>query len=224
MNNSINFLDKMDIINKRQTIDNHYSNKYPVLSSDLIKELVFLYDKIFFKDQIQHELNKTKISMKCIPSQSMTKTAGSVQLKDNKIILKISNPIIEKITPLHIAGLKDSCSQPITNRLHAIMTIIEHEIIHILQFLNKEERGINHNEWFKNQTKIYFDHVNIRHNLIESPTINTKDNFNLNEQVCFYSKDVKYIGNIIKLNPKRAQIKVNDTIYAVYYNQLHKHP
>nr|QBK91626.1 MAG: SprT-like family protein [Pithovirus LCPAC302] len=135
----------------------------------------------------------------------------------NKHTIKISSKIcdlFDQEETLHCNGVL------VHDRLGVLMSVLEHEIIHL--YCNVIlKRKTTHGKIFRDTAFNFFSHTDFRHNLFSGTQLDKKDCY-IGMKVSFKLKSTDVIGVITKLNPKRAKIHIENTIYAVPYCLLTK--
>lgn len=229
-----------DVEFTRNVIKNRIKEFYPnspfqLVTPNLIAMLISEYDNLFFSGIINRKLEENDLGILAIASKSLTKTAGTASRKKKDLIVKISATIMNNITKDNAENLFGNKDESVKTRLNALMEIVEHELIHILQMLDKNFNCLanHHGEWFKKYSKQIFFHTKCTHMLIEEdPFIEKsdlkKEDLKLGDNVSFITKNkdktfCKNKGKIIKLNPKKAKVFVDIGLsYSVSYAYLTK--
>lgn len=212
-------------------------NKYPYLTEEYnnkLEEMFKYYDYYFFSNLISYGLNKgsplnnekNKISFEF--SNRLTSTGGTC-LRDGicSYKIKISSNRINKLEPnnvnkIHINGLTPK------NRIDGLQLIFEHELIHAVLSLYKNDLN-GHNKLFQDIVLKLFGHTEFKHG-ISDHILNdnshknkyTKNDFEIGDMVYFMNgKGMKIRGKIIKINPKRAKVNSEDgKVWLVHYEYL----
>jgi len=211
---------------------------YPNLEPSMIAFLINKYDILFFDSLLSTQLKDKGLGMLAVASNLLTKTAGCETRVDNDFIIKISTKIIDNISEDNTSRLYANKVTHVQNRIDALMEIIEHELIHAMNALdpiNNEmlesgtcELQSSHGNWFTSIVNRLFLHTQHRHNLIDFAGSNEAVKLDvqpkLGTKVSFVGKDRKMTnGTIVKLNPKKAQVRVAEgLIWNVPYPNLYK--
>ena len=206
-----------------------------------LKKLFSLYDRVFFNDQISQLLQKNnskllfevKSSGKIV-SGGFCKYLGRGKAKDCTITISFPEKLYTSLftrgeKSLYAGGFK--C----TDRLHCLQYGMEHEIVHMLMFLQgyigtagmtmKEKRIYSeHGKLFQCIIKAYFGHTDYTHGLLSGDADKklTKEAVEIGMRVKFVNKKSKLEGVVIKKNPKRAKVRAGGLVYNVPYNVLEK--
>lgn len=210
----------------RKNIHDSINNPYPTPSAELLSNLAEEYDRHFFKRYLSVLLRERKKSLRFYISPRLTRSAGNTTSRDDAVDIKLSGPILNDITEKGVDQLHDNCSKPLQSRLYAIMTILEHELIHAIAYLSESEGIVNaHGDWFMRVIKDLFGHNRCRHLLIkrtsgeDKTSVLTRETAVVNQHVYYYNHGEKIIGRIIKVNPKRARIILDGSkaVCLAYY-------
>jgi len=213
---------------------------FPSITTELLQELFVKYDYYFLGNLISDVASYIKkdhssASISFQVSGRMEKTAGMVMGTMYNPVFKISKPVLESITPdmwgstskykpLESGGIK------IENRLHALMLIFEHELIHLIIKMFLYEEADCHGSIYRSLNSKFFGHTLYSHSLIPilkdqviSTNVVSKD-FTLDSQIIFLNKTGEQVhGKIIKLNPKNAIVLSMDNCkYSVPYGIIRK--
>ena len=184
---------------------------------DHVASLFFEYDNVFFDKKLSARL-LNRISFAC--STRMTKTGGKVTRKNREgtYILTVSEPLIcksifSKQDGVLVNGLK--CHDSVD----AMMGIIEHEMIHIIEFeyFGKSSCG---KKRFKTLAHNIFGHTDTKHNLRLKPMDgNPIEKVTIGTQVRFEHNNIPYSGVVSRVT-KRATV-VLDTSCNKKYKKMY---
>ena len=209
---------------------------YPAITSMLVAKLITYYDAYFLNNLLAKGLRTHKLGMIAVVNTLATKTAGTAgRVKDNMEI-SISSTLLTNVTAENCERLFANKTTCVIDRLDALMEIVEHEIVHILAFLDEDANEVNakgkidaadsHGEWFMKTVAKLFRHTSFRHNLIDTPgmenrtKLTTKEDLRIGQKVHFIAKgDEKMSGKVIKINPKNARVSIGPGLeYNVPYS------
>lgn len=198
-----------------------------------LSELKDLYDKYFFSNRIQKQLEQTNSTLNFVFSQH-TKTGGSCSKRGSDYVIKIPIVLFQNLfrngeKNLLVNGI--SC----TTKLECLQIVFEHELIHLFMFLyyddHKSSYGqsrdtfTSHGELFRSITYMYFSHTDYKHSLFSGEASDKikKEDITLGARIKYQSKGNEYYGKVSKINPKRAKIVHDDgKIFNVPYTMLEK--
>lgn len=207
-------------------------NSNPVnISTQILQHMFNLYDSEFFNGELDKLIKNTK-SVVNFTFGKGTKTAGmcSGQRTSGSCSYIITIHWIVFNTAfnsnsgkeLEVNGLKS------TNKIEALQLVFEHELLHLWFMLNNRPSG--HNIEFKNKARDMFLHTHTKHKLLwgeeDDPERKSfsKTDLQVGMTVEYETKTgankQTMIGSIIKLNPKRAVIKVGPSNYSVPYELI----
>jgi hypothetical protein len=211
-----------DIIKKRAAVAQKLISASRSIKDGNIKEistgdlkLIFeFYDEYFFNGWFKNS-SKGKFSFSL--SKRMTKSAGKT------ICLKNSNNIIPEAMVIEIRigidfffhyGAVDSdnnvCGIKTSNSLEALQIVFEHELCHVIEFINFKEsncKGVR----FKTISNNLFGHTESYHQLpTHKEIVQKKFGINIGD-IVFFSFEDKELRGILKGINKRATVMVPDT-------------
>ncbi len=175
------------------------------VSSSDIKMMFELYDEIFFDDFFKlHYPKRIKFSL----SRRMTRSGGKTEYHPRKIIIKLSTPLLFQSfngegRDVIICGIV--CS----DRLEAMMRIMEHEIIHLIEYVSYGGSSCSGNRFLSLVSRI-FGHTDTGHQLVTGQEIADK-NYGLmvGDRVSFeFQGDIKQ-GQITRIT-NRVTVMVKD--------------
>jgi len=209
-------LSREEVIGRRDEIKkqfikrsmNYLENGLVDISAVDIKILFNLYDDNFF----QETFKKYKMNIKFSVSSRMTSAAGKTLAKTrngklvNDFEIRLSkvffNNLLKTEEDREVCGLK--CEE----RLMAVMLIMEHELLHLLEFVIYGNSNCS-NPRFKILAKNIFGHTQSYHKLPNNREILKRDkNMGVGDRVCFDFKNRELEGILYKVN-KRAVVMVN---------------
>ena len=186
-----------------------------------LRLLFELYDKNFFRRQIQKKLDSTNSTLEFTFSKH-TKTGGTCSRKGCN--WKINIPI-GLFRNLFQKGEKNLLTSGIwcDSNLGCLQITFEHELIHLLmqlyQYQDKtpESNQTNdtftvHGKLFQCMVFLYFGHTEFTHSLLlgEASTLLKREDIKLGMRVKFKGRDnEERHGIVVKLNPKSAKVKVD---------------
>jgi hypothetical protein len=212
----------------------------PEITPPLVAELISQYNDIFLDQILSKRLEEEGLGMYATTSKMLTRTAGTASRKDDNFIIKVSYKILMGVTSKNGSKLYANTQNPVGDRLNALMEIIEHELVHIINMLNIDSNEVNedgtfdvadsHGRWFQKKSKEIFRHTSMRHFLIDDGTEGSnyeRNDYSIDETVSFKLKKTEgirlFTGKIIKLNPKNAKIQIDlGTGYSVPYRMIIK--
>jgi len=189
-----------------------------------LRLLFELYDKNFFRGQIQKKLDETKSTLEFTFSKH-TKTGGTCSRIGCN--WKINIPI-KLFQGLFQRGEKNLLTNGIwcTSKLDCLQLTFEHELMHLLMQLYKYQGRTpaydqpldtftGHGKLFQCMVFLYFGHTGYKHDLFggEASTKKIKkEDAREGMRVKFFSRrdQEEYHGRITKLNPKTAAVTRED--------------
>jgi hypothetical protein len=196
------------IQSKQIKIDN-----FQVASNDDIKLVFNLYDTYFFDNYFKE--NKVTEKMAFDFSKKMTSAGGKLMYykvtNQNPIQfrMRISAYLIfnsfknNEAKPVNLAGFETK------NRLEALLHIIEHEIIHLIEFLAFNDSSCKKDN-FKNLANQIFGHTAFTHQLLTGKMEAFQEyNLKIGDWVDFSFDGKNYKGFIQKIT-KRATVMALD--------------
>jgi hypothetical protein len=188
-----------------------------------LRKLFELYDKNFFRGQIERKLDATNSTLDFTYSKH-TSTAGTCSKIGCK--WKINIPI-KLFQGLFQKGEKNLLSNGIwcTSKLDCLQLTFEHELIHFLmglyqyqgkkpEYTQSADTFTGHGKLFQCMAFLYFGHTDYRHDLFkgEASTKLKKGEAQFGMRIKFFNNKTQeeYHGRITKINPKRAVILLDD--------------
>ncbi len=232
-------LSREEVIGRRDEIKRRFIKKsmnyleYGLVDISVvdIKILFNLYDCIFF-DKI---FENYKMNIKFSISSRMTSAAGKTLAKTrngklvNDFEIRLSKVFFNNL--LKTQENREVCGLKCEDRLMAVMLIIEHEMVHLLEFILYGDSNCS-NSRFKILANNIFGHTQSYHKLPNNREVLKIDkNMVLGDMVYFDFKNRKLEGILYKVN-KRAVVMVKSengqysdkkgTKYEKYYVPLEK--
>lgn len=214
---SLNRLKEEEIIAKKEKIKLELQKKSLNIKENRIinitpldLNIVFnLYDRYFFENQFKNKDVKVDFSI----SNRMTKAAGKTlctYLKNRiiqKIEIRIAIDFFKKYA--YVSREKRVCGIETRDAVDAFMIVFEHELVHVIEFLNFKSSNCRDSR-FKEIAKMIFMHEESYHELPTTREI-AKEKFNIQigDKVTFKYKGSLQIGILYKIN-KNAVVMVND--------------
>ena len=208
---------------------------FAVVSGVDIEKMFKLYDQVFFGDQIQKKLDEDGSTIKFqVTKGGKAKLGGWCrrERKGKRCHFTLSFPL-GVYTRLFNKGEKNLIAGGVTcsNRLHCLQLVFEHELVHLLMNLYGYQDKIPsqktiysaHGKLFKCVLHHYFGHTEIKHNLLGTDVRKqlTKDQVFVGMKVKTTIGGVVHEATVVKKNPKRAVIELDDGKTLVgHYNLL----
>lgn len=227
---------------KRKTIRKHmlkicFQNN-PMIRSftvDDLYQLYKLYDKQCFNNQLSNMLTEKKRKIEFGTMIISEHKAGDHCRKGNIHTIRISSSMIGNLFTNGERSIKAN-GIIIYDRLGAIITIFEHEIMHLYcslkDYIRKIKQGPGkmyyspHGKLFQELVFRYFGHTDFRHNFDQGEASNqlTKADCKIGMNIYFKSKKYgKIYGKIIKINIKRCKVDTEEgSTYDVPFGMLRK--
>ena len=197
-----------------------------------VDDLRFLFERYdayffsgFFKDHCQ---GKVRFRL----SRRMTKAAGAIAYRRDKKLYTISLSSV-----LIFGAFRDGVPRVVVNgiacrdRLEATMRVLEHEIIHLLEFLSFGRSSCSRPR-FRRLSRDIFGHADVTHQLVPRRE-ETREGVSLRvgDEVAFEYKGRTHRGRVRRIT-KRATVMVNDSAgayvdsrggrYSKYYVPLYR--
>lgn len=207
---------------------NFDQKNFTMIGTDDLKRLFELYDLSFF-DRFFYNNYKEKIFFRL--SQRMTRSAGKTAYmkRTNAYVISLSTTLI-------FQTFHDVMREVVVNgivchdRLEATMHVLEHEIIHLLEFVVFGSSSCSQPR-FKQLSCNIFSHRGVTHQLVtQTERAQKKFNLYVGDAVSFEFEGNLYRGIIYRIT-KRATVMVKDskgpyvdsqgTRYSKYYVPLH---
>ena len=232
-------LSREEVIGRRDEIKKQFIKKsmnyleYGLvdISAVDIKILFNVYDDIF----LQGLFKKYKMNIKFSISSRMTSAAGKTlaKTKNGKLVndfeIRLSKVFFNNL--LKTEEDREVCGLKCEDRLMAVMLVMEHEMVHLMEFVIYGDSNCS-NPRFKILAKNIFGHTQSNHKLPNNREVLKREkNMVLGDMVCFDFKNRKTEGILYKVN-KRAVVMVKSengqysdkkgTKYEKYYVPLEK--
>jgi len=186
-----------------------------VLTVQDVQDMFILYDAVFFDGMLNKLLNE-RITYRL--SNRMTRTGGKVQydLQKGTYVLTLSYPLIvypfdTGTSRFDVNGVPCSCS------MEAMMSIMEHEIIHIIEF-ELYGRSSCGKRPFKTMARNIFGHTGTKHALSITHRRGTQT-LRTGTRVSFVYRGTRYTGTVTRIT-KRATV-VPDTACRCRYERFY---
>jgi len=194
-------------------IDNHNKsfNIYPGIED--IRFLFSLYDKYFFDLKLLKSYDiDFGISLKLTRSAGITR----FQKYTSKIEIKFSYPLIfNKFNQSQDGFMVNGvfCQNP----QQALMRVMEHEIVHLLEFLTDGKSSCSKPRFIQLAYQL-FGHTENKHKIgIEIPLEKEIIKFKKGERVKFFYKNKTYIGKINRITKRATVIVEENQKLSKYY-------
>lgn len=208
-----------------------------ILNDTTIEKTFNLIDQVYFSGLLKYRLQAAGKRISFRVSNQMTRTAGSMTHKprEKEYVIAISGRLTE------VLGNKLSSGIRINGPVDAFIVTLQHEIVHLIVYLEMDRLGISsntnnkyfrsHGLHFQNIGERFFGLTERTHRLFEgesesegepaTPTTN-KSQLTVGSRIYFDYKNARMYGTITKLNPKRAKIETNNgSGFSVPYEVLH---
>lgn len=216
------FLGGIDRINDpdklKSKIINNIRDSFSI-SETTISSTFDLIDDLYFDRLLQYRLKASGKHLSFRVSYQMETCAGSLTtLHDGNFVLAISHKLTEASNPLD-----------------AFVSTLQHELVHLIVNLEIIRLGINpedgnfdkelfrsHGRLFKDIALRFFGLTECRHSYFREVSTEAKPTFNVGDRVYFELRKTRTFGEITKLNPKRAKVRITGATYNVPYECLHK--
>lgn len=200
--------DQQTITTRRQVIRDQFlplignANNVQALTNEMLREMVFAYDRLFFDNQIRDFYAANRHEHLTVRFGKGTVTVGKCEVTGCTSTLKISKVAFSDLfNGTHevetVNGLQ--C----TTQLDCMMLTVEHEMIHLLLFkiqptldLVKKEK---HSPRFQALARNLFGHTDFRHNLGRGLTEDPKQ---------YRERVIRTIrtGNIVSVRDPKTQV------------------
>ncbi len=204
-----------DIRRKTKTIYNKILSRsrfldkgnFTRISSLDLQVLFGLYDHYFFNDYFSKHYGE-RISFRL--SKRMTKAGGKTSYWKNSgafeiclsttLIFQTFGDISRKVV---VSGI------PCNDRLEAVMRIMEHEIIHLLELVVKGKSSCSRPQ-FRKLSKVVFNHAGVTHDLVTHvEKARAKYDLKVGDSVVFDFEGKTLMGKIHRIT-KRATVMVEN--------------
>jgi len=233
------------LIIKTQILGNDFTSNIKnniKISEKTLIDMFQLYDYYFFDNNLSLLLNKRNESIIFDIKIRSKQRAGDYSYFPNKNSknqhrIRVSEKLISS---LFMNGEQSIKSNGILIHDHydAMANVFEHELVHLYFCLNNLNNKIksgpgknyytSHGKLFQKLVLELFGHNDFRHNFFNNKSEkHSKKDSEINKEDCCvgqmisfnYKKEIVK-GEIIKLNPKRCKIKVDNIVYNVPYSLL----
>lgn len=202
--------DNVSRLNKVQTdfyqfLTESLNHENAILSYPVINQLMYLYDSVFFDCYL---VKNVQIALNL--SRRMTRSAGITKFnrRSREFEIVFSIPLLlhtfneNKGKAFDVNGIM--CSSP----AQALMRVMEHELVHVLEFLLKGNSSCSQQD-FRKIAWLLFGHTQTRHAITnQNQLIVKKSEFPIGQKVTFEYENVLYKG-IIQRVTKRATVMVH---------------
>lgn len=176
------------------------------------------YDFYFFSGLLKAQADFSNLKYNFIVG-SGTRSAGTCSLKGGLVNITLSKPIFDAITPDKVGTLSAN-GIVIGNRLHAIMIVFEHELLHsgfeTANGCTDEKHGPN----FKKMAASLFQHLSTTHSLLPTSIKGDKvyilSDFKADDKIMINLKGVPTPATVIKTNKTLMRVIINDHTNAKY--------
>ena len=177
------------------------------ITKEDLKGLFYLYDQYFFEKYFKKDF-KNKIKFRL--SKRMTRAGGKTSSKNNSGIYEITLSDTLLFQTFDDVKRKISVNGIVcNNRLEAAMKILEHEMIHLLEWTTFGKTSCK-GKRFKSISNNLFAHTEATHQLVTQREIaHKKMNLRIGDMVSFDYDGKKYFGEITNIT-KRATVVVRD--------------
>ncbi|HZJ57812.1 MAG TPA: hypothetical protein VFD89_06165 [Clostridia bacterium] len=199
------------LLKERST--NIKSGVIEIISTGDLGLLFGLYDEIFFDNWFRDSFKgKIKFSL----SRRMTKSAGKTlcpkdidRIDEKELVMEIRIGTDFFFNYGELKGNKSVCGIQTNTALEALQLVFEHEICHVLEFINFKESSCS-GDRFKTLANNLFGHMESYHKLPTNRQIaNQKYGFKIGDRVSFVF-DGRQLSGILYNITKRATVMVED--------------
>lgn len=192
------------ILAESSTLD---QGNFTVIGTGDLMHLFELYDLYFF-EKFFHKNYRKKIFFRL--SKRMTRAAGKTTYRE-----RTNTYVISLSTTLIFQTFHDITREVVVNgivcrdRLEATMRVLEHEIIHLLEFILFGSSSCRKSR-FKQLSGNIFRHTGVTHDLVtQKERAQKKFNITIGDDVCFEYEGNLYTGIVYRIT-KRATVMVKD--------------
>lgn len=200
---------------------------FKAIGTEDLANLFELYDLYFF-NRFFHNNYKEKISFRL--SRRMTRAAGRIAYTkhDGTYTISLSTTLISQT--FHDVKRKVTVNGIVCHdRLEATMRVLEHEIIHLLEWVLFGETSCSKPR-FRSLSRNIFGHTDVTHQLVtQAERAHKRFNLQVGTEVVFEYDGKTYRGVISRIT-KRATVMVRDSdghfqdfhgnLYSKYYIPL----
>ncbi|MDX9870009.1 MAG: hypothetical protein RBS92_04715 [Candidatus Cloacimonadales bacterium] len=213
MEELINIIQEKNTRDKLTRVKNEFLSFYASMpensGSAILKELAYklyaLYDEHFF-----FGFFSKNISVSIMLSNRMTKTAGKVKhrKKTSNFEITFSIPLLYDIFQINKGQTYYVNGLPCINTNQALMRVMEHELVHIIETLYLGHTSCN-KAHFKHLANHLFGHTKTKHEIEFNPSVQTEYSFKLGDKVQFSFQEKTHKGFINRIT-KRATVLVEN--------------
>lgn len=177
------------------------------IAGEDLERLFYLYDSYFFNEHFTKNF-KDKLNFRL--SKRMTSAGGRTSSKKNSGIYEITLSTSLLFQTFEDVKRKITVNGIIcNNRLEAAMKILEHEIIHLVEWTTFGKTSCK-GKRFKNMSNNIFGHTDVTHQLVTQREVALKKmNLRVGDNVFFEFEGKRYFGEICNIT-KRATVMVRD--------------
>lgn len=137
---------------------------YPELSVKLVRTLLTRLDTSFFGGRILPSLLERGHRLSIKISRRLFQRVSFFRLEGNDLIYTICQPLLLLIIPEESKRVYLNAALPLADRLDALIQILEHDLVHLWEFLETAELPTEaHSDFFRRHTANYFGHVRCLH-------------------------------------------------------------
>jgi len=230
------------IYTKRLEIRNHVLQKYfknnsmlTSFSGNDLKIIYHLYDQHCFNNELDKMLKEKKRTISFGSGIISEHKAGDHCRKINHHTIRVSSYMIGNLFSNGEKSIKAN-GMIIYDRFDALVTILEHEMVHLYCSLKGYTRKIRqgkgkmyyspHGKLFQELVFRFFGHTDFRHNFNHGEASDQLSRNDCRVEMHIYFVSIKkgnVYGKIIKINPKRCKVYTEDgSTYDVPYSMLRK--
>ncbi|HEX2927484.1 MAG TPA: SprT-like domain-containing protein [Ruminiclostridium sp.] len=183
------------------------------ISTDDLELLFQLYDRLFFENWFKESYKgkmKFSLSRRMVKSAGLTICPKSIdKIAPDKLVLEIRIGVDFFYHYGHIEGRKTVCGIKTTNSLEALQLVFEHELCHVIEFINFKKSNCK-GKRFKTIASNLFGHTESYHRLPTQRQIaKQKLGINIGDTVSFNFEGRILTGILYNIN-KRATVMVRN--------------
>lgn len=203
---------------------------YPDIKDSLITSLLNYYDSIFFAGKISSFLAEKGLTFIGRSSRKLTNCVSTFSIDNKTIIYYVSHPLLMGINPDNVTAILINCSSHVADRMEALMQVIEHDLVHIYEFVTcGNDMDATHSTYFNNTAAKLFGHIRSTHVLLNTTAKSNKQythlDFKKGQRVYFINaKDKKIEATVLYLGEKEATILVDSKEHkqiSIPYSRLY---
>ncbi|MBP7563287.1 MAG: hypothetical protein KA886_05805 [Candidatus Cloacimonetes bacterium] len=198
-------------------LDENLNHENAILSYPVINQLMYLYDSIFFDCYLVKNL-EIAIDL----SRRMTRSAGITKFnrRTRHFEIVFSIPLLLHTFKENKGRSFDVNGLPCSSPAQALMRVMEHELVHVLEFVLKGNSSCSKQD-FRIIAWRLFGHTQTRHAITnENQAVIKKSEFPVGQKVSFEYEQVEYQGVIHRIT-KRATVMV-PSVRGTYLNEAGK--